>query len=286
MNNQSNDISWIQKIWISLILLICGVLVFVFGANWHSAFPTNTSQVYRAVLALIFLSAAIIMRRTESMKHYSQIAYAFFIAIFAFFMTSLTIDIRTKVLSPFRSAMGGTARMSALEKVFESVLVVLVILVLYKLWGGGFGSLYIKKGRLGLGLFIGFCLMTINTATGVVTGVTMGHAGEIIIARFPWVFLYSLANSVMEELWFRGLFLRQFISLIGTTGTIIVTSLVFTVAHSVASYMTPIQVIIFQVIIFPMALLLAFLMHKSEGIWGSILYHTGSDVFIYYLLDL
>jgi len=66
-------------------------------------------------------------------------------------------------------------------------------------------------------------------------------------------------------------------------GSILVTSIVFTVSHAAAAYMNPIEAIIFQVVIFPMALLLAYLMHKSDSVWGSALYHTGSDIFMFYL---
>lgn len=84
---------------ISLVLLVCGLLVFVFGTNYYSVFPTNDSQSYRAILAAIFLSAALVLRRNETSKQYSQIAYAFFIATTAFFITSLTAGIRDSLLS-------------------------------------------------------------------------------------------------------------------------------------------------------------------------------------------
>ena len=44
MNAQSQVIPWSRKIVISIVLLICGLLVFVFGTNWYSIFPTNDSQ--------------------------------------------------------------------------------------------------------------------------------------------------------------------------------------------------------------------------------------------------
>jgi hypothetical protein len=135
-----------------------------------------------------------------------------------------------------------------------------------------------------LGLFVGFSLLAINTATGIVTGATLGHAGDVLIARLPWALLFSLANGLMEELWFRGLFLRRFASVIGVVGSILVTSVVFTVSHATASYMNPIEAILFQAIIFPMALLFAYLMHKTDSVWSSVLYHAGSDVFLFYLM--
>ena len=268
---------------ISIVLLVCGLLVFVFGTNYYSVFPTNDSQTYRAILAAVFLGAALILRRNESSEQYSQIAYAFFIATVAFFITSLTAGIRDSLFGAINIPVD-TPRHLALNKVFESLLVVSVILLFTVLWRGDLGSLYTKKGRLGLGLFVGFSLLVINTATGIVTGAALGRAGEQLVARLPWALLFSLTNGLMEELWFRGLFLRRFASVIGVVGAIIVTSVVFTVSHAAASYMNPVEAILFQVIIFPMALLFAYLMYKLDNVWGSALYHAGSDVFLFYLM--
>ena len=158
-----------------------------------------------------------------------------------------------------------------------------LIVLLTVLWRQGLGSIYIKKGRLGLGLFVGFCLLTINTSAGIITGATLGQAAEDLVALLPWALLFSLANGLMEELWFRGLLLRRFALVVGVVGSITVTSVVFTVAHAAATYMNPTEAILFQLLIFPMALLFAFLMHKTDSVWGSALYHAGSDVFLLYL---
>ncbi len=158
MKAQSAVITRPRKIVISIVLLVCGLLVFVFGTNYFSVFPTNDSQSYRAILAAIFLSAALVLRRNETTEKYSQIAYALFIATFAFFMTSLTAGIRDSLLSAISGTLN-TPRYLAFAKVFESLLVVSVILILTKLWREDLGSLYIKKGRLGLGLFVSFSLL-------------------------------------------------------------------------------------------------------------------------------
>jgi len=283
MSVEAVGISWPRKIAISIVLLVCGVLVFVFGTNYYSLFPTNESQTYRAILAAIFLIAALVLRRNEASEQYSQIAYAFFIAIVVFFITSLTAGIRDSLLDALNVPLA-TPRFVAFTKVFEALIVVSVILILTALWGGDLGSLYLKKGRLGLGLFVGFCLLTINAAVGIITGGTLGQAGDVLIARLPWALLFSLANGLMEELWFRGLFLRRFAAVIGVAGSIFVTSIVFTVAHAAATYMNPVEAIIFQLVIFPMALLFAYLMYKTDSVWGSVLYHAGSDTFLFYLV--
>lgn len=94
----------------------------------------------------------------------------------------------------------------------------------------------------------------------------------------------SPADAFMEELWFRGLFLRKFAPIIGEKASILVTAFVFTVAHAAAMYMNPSQAVLFQIILFPMALLFAYLMYKTDSVWGPTLYHAGSDVFLFYLM--
>jgi membrane protease YdiL (CAAX protease family) len=282
---QSAIVPWPRRIVISIALIICGLLVFVFGTNYYSIFPTNDSQAYRVILAAAFLGAALVLRRKESAEQYSHIAYAFFVATVTYFITSLTAEMRDPLFRAINVPMDTPLHL-ALIKVFEAILVVSAILLLTILWGQDLGSLYIKKGRLGLSLFIGLSLLVINTATGIATGAALGGAGEQLVAQLPWALVFSLANGFMEELLFRGLFLRRLASVIGVVGSIIVTSIVFTVMHAAASYMNPVEAILFQVIIFPMALLFAYLMHKTDNVWGSALYHAGSDVFLFYLMAL
>ena len=94
MTAQSVVLPRSQRLGISVVLLICGLLVFVFGTNYYSLFPTNDSQVYRVILAALFLGAALALRRNESAEHYSHIAYAFFIATVTYIVTSLAAGMR------------------------------------------------------------------------------------------------------------------------------------------------------------------------------------------------
>ena len=119
---------------------------------------------------------------------------------------------------------------------------------------------------------------------GLSPGATLGRPGEQLVARLPWALLFSLTNGLMEELWFRGLFLRRFADLVGAGGAIVVTALVFTVSHAASSYMNPAEAVMFQIILLPMALLFGFLMHRTDNVWGAALYHAGSDAFLFYLM--
>lgn len=277
--------SSLARVGIGILLLICGFLVFILGTNYYSIFPTNQSQPYRIILAVVFLIGALLTRKKLNLKAYSQLLYAFFIAITTYFFSSWIAPYRDPLLGKL-GILPGTDPYLAAIKVLEAVVVIGVILALALAWGEKPKDLYLKKGKLGLALFIGLCLFAINTATGVVTGAVRGQPGDLLIARLPWAVSFSLANALMEELLFRGLFLGKMKTLVGVKGSILITSIVFTVMHAAATYMNPVESILFQIIIFPMALLFAYLMHKTDNIWASTLYHAGSDVFLFYLMAL
>jgi membrane protease YdiL (CAAX protease family) len=275
----------LPRLGLGALYLLCGLLVFVLGTNYYSIFPTNQSQLYRVILAAIFLVSAFVMRKKPGLQTYSQISYAFFIAITTYFLTSWFAIYR----DPMLRSMGmdpGTDQYLAAVKVLEAAIVIGAILILSLVWGNKPRDLYIKKGRLGLSLFLGLCLFLINAATAIMTGAVRGQAGDFLIARLPWAVIFSLANAFMEELLFRGLFLGRLKEVFGSWVAIVLTSIVFTVMHSAASYMNLVEALIFQVIIFPMAMLFAYLVQKTDNLWGSTLYHAGSDVFLFYLMEL
>jgi membrane protease YdiL (CAAX protease family) len=270
---------------IGLALLFCGVLVFILGTNYYAIFPTNQSQPYRIVLAVIFLAGALVTRKKPGLEIYSQLLYAFFIAIITYFLTSWFAPYRDPFLRSIQ-IVPGTDKYLAAIKVLEALIVIGAILILSLIWGNKLGDLYLRKGRLGLSLFIGLCLFLINVATGIMTGGVLGQEGDFLISRLPWAVIFSLANATMEELLFRGLFLGRMKDALGPWGAIVISSIVFTAMHSAATYMNPANAMIFQVIIFPMAMLFAYLIQKTDNLWAATLYHAGSDVFLYYLVAL
>ena len=275
----------LRKILISIALLAAGALVFILGSNYYSIFPTNDSQLYRGVLGIVFLAAALYLRRRGNYPRWSWVFYAFFTATMAYLVTSAVVPMRERILSDM-GILAGEASHAALIKLIEALAAIATILVLSRLWGQSLGGIYIQRGRLGLALFIGGSLLVLNTATGVATGAAMGSTGEELIKRLPWAMLFSLSNAFMEEIWFRGLFLRSFGELIGTRGAILVTSITFTVMHAAATYINPGEALLYQLIIFPMALLFGYIMYKTEHIWGATLYHAGSDAFLFSMVGL
>jgi membrane protease YdiL (CAAX protease family) len=88
--------------------------------------------------------------------------------------------------------------------------------------------------------------------------------------------IFILANATNEELLFRGLFLRKLEPFYGKFISNFLIAFVFTGLHKGVTY-TPDQYI-FLVVLFPLALAWAYIMQKTDGLWGSILFHAGMDI--------
>ena len=85
-----------------------------------------------------------------------------------------------------------------------------------------------------------------------------------------------LSNGFLEELEFRGLLLPRFDKLIGAVPAILVTSAVFSLSHIGVNY-TP-AILPFLGITFVLGLSFATLIHKTDSLWGAVLFHAGADI--------
>jgi membrane protease YdiL (CAAX protease family) len=86
-------------------------------------------------------------------------------------------------------------------------------------------------------------------------------------------------NGFMEEIWYRGLFLKRLQPAIGATGVIWLTTLVFGVSHLCATYVEPSGALVFGIITFTLGCAWALLMQKTNTIWGSVVFHLAADLY-------
>ncbi len=166
----------------------------------------------------------------------------------------------------------------ALVKVFDTLLLILTVAVLTRLFGVSPASVFLQKGRLRLGLAIGFAGFSAMAAFGVYEAHDMGVSTSQLIAWAPWLLMFVLANGFFEELMARGLFLKKFEPLVGPGLANIVTALVFTIGHAGVTYTA--DVLSFMAITLVFALVWGYIMQKTGALWGSALFHAGADVVI------
>jgi hypothetical protein len=181
----------------------------------------------------------------------------------------------------------------AIEKLAEALPVVLTIILLTKAAGNNLGSIFLKRGNLRWGLTFGLISFGVFAAIFAVIGVLQAgapsseglFAGGVplatLVAALPWILLWAFANSLLEELWFRGIFLGKLSPLLGAAAAIVVTALVFSIPHAGATYISPVERIIFPTIVFGLGLLNGYVMLRTESIIGSLLFHAGYDLLVF-----
>ena len=267
---------------------IGGLAIFLFGNNWNDLFPTNTSTLYKAALPIAFLTLAVVLYRSKQLKLYWRIAFALFIAAFANWLNWTLGNWLPRFFGPLIT----TAQELTIDKLAQCIPVVLSIIVLTKLVGDDLGSIFLKKGDLKEGLRFGFISFGIFVAIFAVIAVLQASAPasrgmtasgvslNVISAALPWMLVWAFANSLMEELWFRGIFLNKLNPFLGAAATGVVTSLVFSIPHVGATYVSPVEAIAFGLIVFGLGIVNARIMLKTDSIIGSLLFHAGYDLLV------
>jgi uncharacterized protein len=250
-----------------------GVLVFVLGSPYHRTYPTNWSWTYYLALTAFFLVLTLVFKRVSFLKRFSPAAYAFLIAAGALlFLKSGVLDIPRNETNPMKFL--------ALDKLSQFTHVVTAILVLTLLGGDDLRSIFIKKGNLKYGLTFGLISFVGFAVLGVIIQWGSKDVFGNLPGALPWLLLFVFANATMEELWFRGIFLRKYEALIGRQAAILVTALVFGTSHVFATYDFPGGRWLFGAVVFGLGLLGAQAMFKEDGLVGPVLFHAGYDLTI------
>ncbi len=276
------------KIIAFLLYLIGGLLIFLWGANTFKLFSTNKNLVYEWGLTALLLLLAVVMQRVPGLRMYWKIASALFIAAAA---NAINLSLGN-FLEPILRIRGEDMRFFAIDKLSQAIPIVLAIILL-TLWSGDdLGSLFLKKGNLRLGLKFGlisyaifavlFTVIVIFQAKGPASQglFASGIDPDTIVSSIPWILMFCFVNSFMEELWFRGVSLGKLTVVMGKAASIIVTAMVFGVSHLAATYITPVQMLLFSVIVIGLGLVNAYMMLKTDSIWGSVLFHAGYDLLV------
>lgn len=291
MTNQVESVLREQRLsrFILFVLFLSGGLsIYLLGNNWNSVFPTNDSTLYKTSLPLIFLALAVALHWSRRLRPYWPIAFALFIGAFANWLNWMLGDWLARLLP----AAGSTAQGLAIDKLSQCIPVVLSIIVFTRLAGDDLGAIFLKKGDLRTGLKFG--LISFGICAGFFAAIAIVQANapasqgltasglslSTIIAAIPWILIWAFTNSLMEELWFRGIYLKKLAPFLGVVGTIVVTSLVFSLPHAGATYISPIERLIFPIVVFGLGVVNAHWMFKTDSLWGSLLFHAGYDLLV------
>jgi len=223
----------------------------------------------------LLLLLALLARKSNRFQKYWQVLFAMFILTVA---VSLDL-VFGKHLFDYLRMNDLTPAGWALPKLNELFVVVSTVIIFTLVSGNNLGSIYIQKGNLKLGLIIGLIAFIIFVVAAVPMA-TLFNAKDLSFTRIlpwtPWLLIFVFSNAAMEEILFRGLFLRKLEPFFGKFISNFLIALVFTGIHLGAFYSADER--IFIAVLFPLALALGYIMQKTDSVWGSILLHAGMDI--------
>ena len=234
----------------------------------------DTLLYFHSGFTAVLLVVALLLRKSEKGKPYWPVVYVLFVAAMAVLLSTLFSDDLLRLLRLTPTNPQGIAA----AKFSESLLRVIAILVLMALNGDGWRSLYLNKGKLGIGLAVGAAAFVIFPALAYFP--LAGQEGVLakLLSLSPWILLFVLSNGFMEELLFRGLFLQRYELFLGKGLSNVLTALVFTIMHTQVTYAA--QMIQFLVIVLTLSLIWGYLIQKTDSLWGAVLFHAAGDCLI------
>ena len=256
-----------------VIFTVSGLLLYepaFFAFNRSGWFPIATF----VGIPLLFAAVLASLRRSRRFLHYAPACFSFWMASVALFFLWLLDESPARWLGLHPESPPGRA----IGKLADVAVMMVTFTILTRLFRTSFGSIYLQKGRLRLGLAIGLIGFAGMATFGVLEARALGIGMSRILGWTPWLLIFVLANGFFEELMFRGVFLKKFEPLAGTHLSNLATALVFAIGHAGVTYTS--SILPFVGITFVFALVAGFVMQKTEAVWGSALFHAGADVVI------
>jgi membrane protease YdiL (CAAX protease family) len=262
-----------RKLSVSICLLIGGLAVFVLGSPYNSVFPTNGNQIYYVALAVVFLVISVVLKRSHSLARYGPAAYALFIASAALlFLSAGLLNIRVGAANPMQEI--------ALDKLSQFLHVVPVIIALTLVAKDDLKSIFIAKGNLKAGLIFGGVSFLIWGILAFLLQAGASGFPQVSASVILFMLIFVFCNAIMEELWYRAIFLKRYQAVIGRTAAIVITSVVFGASHVNATYEFPGGGVVFGIVVFVLGVVGAYSMFKTDGLIGPVLFHAGYDLMI------
>jgi membrane protease YdiL (CAAX protease family) len=261
-----------------LILTICAFAVFGPTMTFAHLLPAWGNWAARGGLIVLSFGLWLAARGDGPLNAYRPVFLAWLAAVVGL---SLGYYLSDPLLARLHLTTD-TATGVAVAKALQASLIVIGVIVTAMLFGETAGSLYIRKGRLLLGVCIGlagcaiFVGLTFAPSGPFFQSATTAGGAAKLLPLVPWVLLFVLSNAFMEELLFRGLLIGRYETLVGKWPALLATAIPFALAHMQVNYTS--QVAGFVAFVFVLGLMWGWLMQTSRSIWGSVLFHAGADV--------
>ncbi len=261
-----------------LLFVACGLLVFLVFSHYYPRFSGTADIIGRILLGALLFALALLARQSERFHQYWLLPFAFFTTLAA-----ISIDYYlslSKWILPRLAINHGTPAAWTIDKLESSLLGVAVVLVVNRLSGNSLGSIFWRRGRLGLGLALGLATFVLMLAV-VVPFATFSFKGQNltwarILTWLPWLLIFVLANAFAEETIFRGVLLGRLQPFVGAFAANLACAIPFTLSHAPTTYAT--DQLFFLAGTFLFGLAWGWLMQKTQSIWGSVFFHAAMDI--------
>jgi membrane protease YdiL (CAAX protease family) len=253
-----------------------GSLIMLVFSPWRPLLGRVNDYLGRIGLIVLLLVAVWLVRRSRRFEKYWQILFGFFVMAIA---VSLAWVFGIYLID-YLGVTDNTPAGWALLKLNECAVIVCVIMLFTRMSGSSLGSIYIQKGNLKLGLTIGLIMFCLAAAGSIPMANFQFNGRDLTLAKIipwvPWLLIYILSVATLEELLFRGLFLRKLEPFFGKFISNFLIAFVFTLLHGTVTYTS--NQYTFLAVLFPLALAWGYVMQKTDSVWGSILFHAGFDI--------
>lgn len=265
---------WVKKGGVFLLFFIAESLVFAI-ITLSPYLPQTALLGFHAGLTAVLLVIALFLRRSEKGKPYWPVCYVFFVAGAAVLTSGLVSNGLLRLLGQTVT----TPRGIATAKFSESILRVVPILVLMPAMGFDWRSMYLKAGKVRFWLPIAVAALVVFPALAYFS-LSSSQTGVLdkLLSLWPWILLFVLSNGFMEELLYRGIFLKRYEPFLGEGLSTILTAIVFALIHTQVTYAA--QMVQFLVIVLVLSLIWGVLIQKTESLWGAVLFHAAGDCLI------
>lgn len=274
-----------KKAGLAVLCILAGTaaLSYSFIANDLARF------LYTAAVAATYFGCTFALRRSPTLGKYWELSSAFFVLAVVGMLNNLSHYVGTYVLNspPVPgNPLASSVTASVIVQLVETLVAIVPILVITKAFGFPLGSVYARKGRL-RGLFAAaiavFVVLLIFTARHSSNFIPTNAAGSHsnFIALAPALLVLVISNGFQEEFLFRGLFLQRYSAFFGGPVAMLLSAIVFGIAHLGVTY-TPSALLFILVAVFPLGLVTAFLMRRTDGIVTPAVLHAGFDLPIYW----
>ena len=257
-----------------LLILVLSLVMYLLSMTFAANISTDLQVKLRLLFVFGFLVGALVLRTTRPGGDITNVLYALFVASSAMFISWQFSGWGTRVLYLTLDSAEGVA----VAKASSAILTVGVILILLRVGGYAPQAVFLRKGRLGLGLLIGVPSFLALTALAVLQAIDAGTTVETLRRVAPWVLVFVFTNAFMEELLFRGIFLRKLEPIVGRWRSNLLVAIAFTAAHMQVGYTDDLP--LFLGVLFVLALAWGYVMQKTESLLAPVLFHAGADMLI------